>query len=68
MNNIDKEYEVIEIRDWPLDKARKEILNFCEKEQTFDISIIADELKLDIFYVNSIVEEFIEEVISEEVE
>ena len=32
MNNIDKDYEVIEIRDLPLDEARKEILNFCENE------------------------------------
>jgi len=68
MNNIDKDYEVIELRDLPLDEARKEILNFCEKEQTFDISIIADELKLDIFYVNNIIEELIEEGIIEEVE
>ena len=63
-----KEYEIIEIRELPYDEARKEILNFCEKEQTFDISIIADELKLDIFYVNNIVEELIEEGIIEEVE
>ncbi len=68
MKNITNEYEIIEMRELPHDEARKEILNFCEKEQNFDISTIADELKLDIFYVNNIVEELIEEGIIEEVE
>jgi len=61
-----KEYDIIEIRDLPHDEAKKEILEFCQKEQTFDISTIADELKLDIFFVNNIVEELIEEGIIEE--
>ena len=44
MKNITNEFEVLEIRELPHDEARKEILNFCEKEQKFDISTIADEL------------------------
>lgn len=61
-----REYDIIEIRDLPHDEAKKEIIEFCQKKQTFDISIIADELKLDIFFVNNIVEELIEEGIIEE--
>lgn len=49
-------------------KQKKEIINFCKKSQTFDISIIADELKLEIFFVNNIVEELIKESIIEEVD
>ena len=63
-----KEYEIIELRELTHDEAKIEILNFCKKTQTFDISIIADELKLDIFFVNNIVEELIEEGIIEEAE
>ena len=40
MKNITNEYEIIEIRELSHDEAIKEILNFCEKEQTFDIKYI----------------------------
>lgn len=63
-----KEYEIIELRELSHNEAREEILNFCKQEQNFDICIIADELKLDLFFVNNIVEELITEGIIEEVE
>lgn len=35
-----KEHEIIEIREFTHDKAKKEILNYCEKTPPFDISIL----------------------------
>lgn len=63
-----KEYETIDLRELPYNEAREEILSFCKKEQNFDICVIADELKLDLFFVNNIIEELIEDGIIEEVE
>jgi hypothetical protein len=52
-----KGLEVIRIRDLPKSQARKEILEFLEKNERAWASEIADSLRLDLSIVNRILEE-----------
>ncbi len=52
-----KGLEVVRIRDLPKSQARKEILEFLEKNEHAWASEIADSLRLDLSIVNKILEE-----------
>ena len=61
-----KSMEAITIRDIPHDQQKEEIIDYAEKYRVVDAIEIADELHLDVFEVNEIMVELINEGILEE--
>ena len=58
--------EAITLRDIPYQQQKEEIIDYAEKHRVVDALEIADELLLDVFDVNDIMVELIEEGILEE--
>ncbi len=56
----------IDLRDIPRKQKKEEIIEYCEKNKTVLLSDIANDLSLDIFEVNEILDELIEEGIINE--
>ena len=61
-----KNMEAITLRDIPYEQQKEEIIDYAEKHKVVDALEIADELLLDVFDVNDIMAELIEEGILEE--
>lgn len=54
-----KSIDEITLRDIPREQQKSEIIDYCEEHKTALLSDIANDLKLDLFEVNEILEELI---------
>jgi predicted transcriptional regulator len=56
-----KGLEIVELRDIPKERARKEIIDFIKGKERVWADEIADALRLDLAFVNDILKELWEE-------